>query len=51
MDSRGIYDAMVKNTSPLHGLRDLRSGYELTLSVNQSQWQERNYVGSMDSLN
>ena len=37
MDSRGIYDAMVKNTSPLHGLRDSRSGYELTLSVNQSQ--------------
>lgn len=37
MDSRGIYDAMVKNISPLHGLRDSRSGYELTLSVNQSQ--------------
>ena len=34
MDSRGIYDAMVKNVSALHGLRDSRSGYELTLAVN-----------------
>ena len=35
MDSRGIYDAMTKNMSPLHGLRESRAGYELTLAVNQ----------------
>ena len=34
MDSRGIYDAMTKNVSPLHGLRESRAGYELTLAVN-----------------
>ena len=36
MDSRGIYDAMTRNLSSLHGLRDSRSGYELTLAVNQA---------------
>ena len=36
MDSRGIYDAMTRNMSPLHGLRDSRAGYELTVSVNQA---------------
>ena len=36
MDSRGIYDAMTRNLSALHGLRDSRSGYELTLAVNQA---------------
>ena len=30
MDSRGIYDAMTRNISSLHGLRDSRAGYELT---------------------
>ena len=36
MDSRGIYDAMTRNLSALHGLRDSRAGYELTLAVNQA---------------
>ena len=36
MDSRGIYDAMVRNMSALHGLRSSRAGYELTLSVQQA---------------
>eukprot|EP00438_Fugacium_kawagutii_P006161 Skav207449 [mRNA] locus=scaffold3545:28907:32044:+ [translate_table: standard] len=36
MDSRGIYDAMTRNVSALHGLRSSRAGYELTLSVNQA---------------
>ena len=36
MDSRGIYDAMTRNLSSLHGLRDSRAGYELTLAVNQA---------------
>ena len=36
MDSRGIYDAMTRNISSLHGLRDSRAGYELTLAVNQA---------------
>eukprot|EP00438_Fugacium_kawagutii_P018226 Skav218341 [mRNA] locus=scaffold755:624672:632918:- [translate_table: standard] len=35
MDSKGIYDAMNRNMSPLHGLRESRAGYELTLAVNQ----------------
>ena len=34
MDSRGIFDAMTKNMSPLHGLRESRAGYELTMAVN-----------------
>ncbi len=33
MDSRGIYDASTRNLSSLHGLRDSRSGYELTIAV------------------
>ena len=36
MDSRGIYDAMTRNLSSVHGLRDSRAGYELTLAVNQA---------------
>ena len=36
MDSRGIYDAMTRNLSALHGLRDSRAGYEVTLAVNQA---------------
>jgi hypothetical protein len=37
MDSRGIYDAPTRNLSCLHGLRDSRAGYELTLAVAQAQ--------------
>ena len=36
MDSRGIFDAMVRNTSALHGLRSSRAGYELTVAVQQA---------------
>ena len=36
MDSRGIYDAMTRNTSALHGLRSSRAGYELTIAVKQA---------------
>ena len=36
MDSRGIFDAMTRNISSLHGLRSSRAGYELTLSVQQA---------------
>ena len=36
MDSKGIYDAMTRNVSALHGLRSARAGYELTLSVSQA---------------
>ena len=36
MDSRGIYDAMTRNMSALHGLRESRAGCELTLAVNQA---------------
>ena len=36
MDSRGIFDSMTKNISSLHGLRSARSGYELTIAVNQA---------------
>lgn len=36
MDTRGIYDAMVRNVSSLHGLRSSRAGYELTLAVQQA---------------
>eukprot|EP00438_Fugacium_kawagutii_P004153 Skav203992 [mRNA] locus=scaffold3297:153239:156406:+ [translate_table: standard] len=36
MDSRGVYDAMVRNMSALHGLRSSRAGYELALSVCQA---------------
>ncbi|CAE7799825.1 unnamed protein product [Symbiodinium sp. CCMP2592] len=44
MDSRGIYDAMTRNTSALHGLRSSRSGYELTIAVNQAV--ERGVAGT-----
>lgn len=37
MDSKGIYDAMVRNASALHGLRSGRGGYELTLAVGQAR--------------
>ena len=37
MDSRGIFDAMTRNTSALHGLRSSRAGYELTVAVHQAQ--------------
>ena len=36
MDSKGIFDAMTRNMSSLHGLRDSRAGYELTLAVSQA---------------
>ena len=36
MDTRGIYDAMSRNVSSLHGLRSSRAGYELTLAVRQA---------------
>ena len=36
MDSRGIYDAAARNLSCLHGLRESRAGYELTLSIVQA---------------
>eukprot|EP00435_Cladocopium_sp_Y103_P016659 s60_g4.t1 len=36
MDTRGIYDSMVRNVSSLHGLRSSRAGYELTLAVQQA---------------
>ena len=37
MDSRGIFDAMDRNVSSLHGLRSGRSGYELSVSVSQAR--------------
>ena len=37
MDSRGIFDAATRNLSSLHGLRESRAGYELTLAVNQAK--------------
>eukprot|EP00435_Cladocopium_sp_Y103_P002438 s1726_g1.t1 len=37
MDSRGIYDAATRNLSCLHGLRESRAGYELTLSIVQAK--------------
>ena len=42
MDSRGIYDAMTRNVSSLHGLRSGRSGYELALAVAQSMQIQTN---------
>ena len=36
MDSRGVYDAMTRNMSALHGLRSSRAGYELTVAVQQA---------------
>ena len=43
-DSRGIYDAMTRNVSPLHGLRDSRAGYELTLAVNLARTTSGNKI-------
>ena len=37
MDSRGIYDAITRNTSSLHGLRSGRAGYELALAICQAR--------------
>ena len=37
MDSKGIYDAASRNVSSLHGLRNSRAGYELTLAMNQAR--------------
>ena len=36
MDSRGIFDAATRNLSSLHGLRDSRAGYELTIAVSRA---------------
>ena len=36
LDSRGIYDTATRNLSGLHGPRDSRCGYELTLAVNRA---------------
>ena len=36
MDSKGIFDAMTRNLSALHGLRSSRAGSELTISVQQA---------------
>ena len=36
MDSKGIFDAMTRNVSALHGLRSSRAGFELTVSVLQA---------------
>ena len=36
MDSRGVFDAMTRNMSSLHGLRSTRAGYELALAVCQA---------------
>ena len=35
-DSRGIFDAMTRNLSSLHGLRSSRAGFELTVSYQQA---------------
>ena len=37
MDSRGVFDAMVRNTCALHGLRRSRACYELTLDSSVKQ--------------
>ena len=37
MDSKGIFDAMDRNISSLHGLRSGRSGYELSVAVSQAR--------------
>lgn len=36
MDSRGIFDSMVRNTLGVHGPRSSRGDYELTLAVKQA---------------
>ena len=36
MDSRGVFDAMTRNLSSLHGLRSSRAGYELVIAVQQA---------------
>ena len=35
-DSKGIFDAMTRNLSSLHGLRSSRAGFELTVSYQQA---------------
>ena len=35
-DSRGVFDAMTRNLSSLHGLRSSRGGFELTVAVQQA---------------
>ena len=35
-DSRGVYDAMTRNLSSLHGLRSSRAGLELTFAAQQA---------------
>ena len=36
MDARGVFDAMTRILSSLHGLRSSRAGYELTIAVQQA---------------
>ena len=52
MDSRGIYDAMTRNVSSLHGLKSTRSGYELALSVSQARSVQTalRWVNGLDQL-
>ena len=52
MDSRGIYDAMTRNMSALHGLRESRGGYELVLAVNSARRAETmlRWVNGMSQL-
>ena len=55
-DSRGIFDAMTKNVSPPHGLRESGAGCELTLAVNngvraETKWRWVNGLAQLeDSL-
>lgn len=37
MDTRGMFDAMTRNVSALHGLRSSKAGYELTLAVQEAR--------------
>ena len=52
MDSRGIYDAMTRNVSSLHGLKSTRSGYELAVSVSQARSVQTalGWVNGLDQL-
>lgn len=52
MDSRGIYDAMTRNMSALHGLRESRGGYEVVLAVNSALRAETmlRWVNGMSQL-
>ena len=54
MDSRGVYDAMTRSVSTLHGLRSTRAGYELTLPVQtEMRWVTGNaqIAGSLTKRN